>query len=375
MATTEQRTGFRLPWAAEPRIEAAVDEPAPSPAANVPAEASAATAVEATTEASTDPGAEAPTQDHAAGPVTSRRANPLVAGLVRAMRDASQTARDESLARFAETAKARVEGIHAESADATAAIRRQSDADIAGIRDWSKAEMARIREETEERIAARRRRLEQEVDEHAARLEHHIELVQAAVATFEAEMEGFFKALLAEEDPARLAGFAEQLPEPPTLEDNGQLDDWSPARTLDSSNAAAAEADFLADLGDTSTEAAASGATETIAVGDLDVVERLATFTDPATDRDPATSTRISVVGLVSVARIAGFKRAIGRAPGVSGVSVASGPNGDFVFTVRHAASADLRTLIPDLDGYAATITNDADGVLSVSASEPGETS
>lgn len=305
----------------------------------------------------------------------ARRDNPLVAGLVRAMRDAAQAAKDESLARFAEVAKARVEGITTDSADAAADIRRQSEADIAGIREWSKAEMARIREETEERIADRKRRLELEIDEHAARVEHRIVLVQDAVATFEAEMERFFTALLAEDDPARLAGFAEQLPEPPTLEFDASVDAWTPARTLDDDDAAAAEADFLIgaeEAADATTSLKTGLAT---ADADLDVVERLATFTDPAVVREEPETTRLSVVGLISVASIAGFKRALGRAPGVTAVSVASGPGGDFVFTVQHLASTDLRTLIPELGGYAASITGDADGVLSVAASEPGEAS
>ena len=82
-------------------------------------------------------------------------------------------------------------------------------------------------------------------------------------------------------------------------------------------------------------------------------------------------ATRLSVVGLISVASIAGFKRALGRMPGVSGVSVSSGPTGDFVFTVQHAAGSDLRNVIPELEGFKATITADVDGVLSVTASDP----
>ena len=410
MATTEQRSGFRLPWAAEARLDTAMAETtaepsgdipdasldAPTPEASVTQDSGTAT-VESSSTAwpSNDEtlhvepeGVELPEAyvARSATPPKSRRDNPLVAGLVRAMRDAAQAAKDESLTRFAEVAKSRVEGIHAESADAAAEIRRQSEQDIAGIREWSKAEMARIREETEERIADRKRRLESEVDDHAARVEHRIELAQGAVATFEAEMERFYTALLAEEDPARLAGFAEQLPEPPTLEDDGQLEAWQPPRTLDADNAAAAEAAFLADIEVTDVEANATadeaddGAdTETMTaedhlqLDDAHVVERLAAFTDPAAAREATTTTNLSVVGLISVASIASFKRALGRTQGVTGVSVSSGPNGDFVFAVQHLPSVDLRTLIPELERFSAKVTGDADGVLTVSASEPAE--
>ena len=445
MASTEQRSGFRLPWASEPRINAASDGadaghseasieadtteatvskdngtatidprsmPWPTPdgandqateaaeaASEEATEATAATETPETTEASeamdpTEAAAPAPIS-----PVKSRRDNPLVAGLVRAMRDAAQTARQDSLTRFAETAKARVEGIHTESAEAAAAIRRQSDQDIIGIRDWSKSEMARVREETEGQIAERRRQVEIEVERHAAGVDHRIKLVEAAVARFESDMDGFFKTLLAEEDPTKLAGYAEQVPEPPTFEDD-DLGTWTPEVTLGSGDAAAAEEDFLAGLRDavvedTSTEDSetpvASGdgsADESLAddgsgtdaesdlpaLDDQDVVDRLAKFTDPASGRDELTTTRLSVVGLVSVASIAGFKRALSRAAGVRTVNVASGPGGDFVFTVQHAAATDFRTLIPELDGFAASITGDADGVLTVSATEPAGT-
>ncbi len=456
MATTEQRTGFRLPWATEPRSDAAPEADADYSDPTVAIRAALlateghgaeqlATHKTAGAKATTDPANEAitaeatVTQDTAtptidprlaalsgmddaptldsngaapaepAAPAApkARRDNPLVAGLVRAMREAAQTARDEALAKLAEEAKARIETIHAESAEAATLIRKQSEEDVAGIRDWSKAEMARIREETEERIAGRRRRLELEVDDHAALVAHRIERVQAAATTFEGEMDRFFKALLAEEDAARLAGFAVQLPEPPSLEDVAVNDGWTPSRTLDSGDAAAAEAAALADLDDDELSEPAAAATvdpetadaEEIAKaafvdlppgydpdidsdgaddadtdtdsGDSDVVQRLATFTGPAVGDEDSTSSRITVVGLVSVASIAGFKRAIGRLPGVTGVAVSSGPSGDFVFTIQHAASVDLRALIPALDGFTATVTGDADGVLSVSATEP----
>jgi flagellar hook-length control protein FliK len=499
MATTEQKTGFRLPWASEPRINTLADgaDPEPPEASTEPTitedtvTQDSGTATfdprsmpwptmngnpETDPEVTTEAPAPEPTPPVAPAAAKARRDNPLVAGLVRAMRDAAQSAQAEALARFAEAAKARIESIHADSGETAAAIRHQTDQDIAGIREWSKAEMARIREETDERIADRKRKLELEVDDHAARVEHRIELVKNAVTTFESEMESFFKALLAEEDPAKLAGFAEQLPEPPALDDESQFGNWVPTRTLDADNAAAAEAELMADLqvtdadaaddgtaediesidpdvligtadavatdGETETETAQAVAAEAVAEtetpeavaaeaetetpeavaaeavaeteteaepvmveavasepeaeatstevaeataepvsetpaadGDDAAIERLATFTDPASGREARISTRLSVVGLVSVASIAGFKRAVSRAPGVSGVSVASGPNGDFIFTVQHAASTDLRTVVPELDGFAASITGDADGVLTVSASEPAAAS
>ena len=283
MATTEQRTGFRLPWASEPRSEPvgggageAVEggseigatssadpgtgqDPGPAhavePAAHTPLpEATVSTDPGTATVdprslpwpsadgsrpgTAHDPDSGRPPASHAdiAAPAPRRRDNPLVAGLVRAMRDAALAAREETTAHFADDAKGRVEAVRAAAAAEVTAARRIADEDIAAVREWSKAEMARIRDETEQRIAGRRRRLELELEDHAARVERRVERVQQSIASFEAAMTGFFERLLAEEDPARLAGLAEQMPEPPGLD---VFDDetWA-SSTLDSAGAA-----------------------------------------------------------------------------------------------------------------------------------------
>jgi hypothetical protein len=105
--------------------------------------------------------------------------------------------------------------------------------------------------------------------------------------------------------------------------------------------------------------------------GDADVVRRLAAFTGPATTLPEAAVSRLAVVGLVSVASIAGFKRALAKTHGVRSVSVASGPNGDFVFAVSHDPDTDLRSAVPTLEGFAALVTGDADGVIVVTATDP----
>jgi hypothetical protein len=421
MTTTEQRTGFRLPWAPEPTIkpvERAVDDhpqadPEIRPEAHAETEGPQAVEHHSGEDPFIDPtSAEAPVTDEPAlatidprlapwpsadeghssvvgdqhapeteavrstpfEPAPRRRENLLVTGLVRAMRDAALAARGETSARYADEAKARVETIQAEAADEAARIRRAADEAIAGIRDWSKAEMARIKEETEQRITDRRRHLESEVEEHEARTEHKIKRVEEAVASFGATMDVFFERLLIEEDPSRLAGLAEQLPEPPTLE---SVDDetWVPF-TLDADDAAAAETEAMSGLTDLGDESELTDPYETTGpqddVADSEVVERLARFTGPPAGGETAEAvTRLSVTGLVSVAAIAGFKRTLGKQPGVNAVAVASGPTGDFVFTVRHAGTTDLRTVVAALEGFEATITSETDDLLSVTASDP----
>ena len=79
----------------------------------------------------------------------------------------------------------------------------------------------------------------------------------------------------------------------------------------------------------------------------------------------------VAVVGLVSVASIATFKRSLGRVPGVSTIGVASGPDGEFVFTVSHDAGIGLGDAIVALPGFEARVTAEASGNLEVTAHDP----
>jgi hypothetical protein len=85
----------------------------------------------------------------------------------------------------------------------------------------------------------------------------------------------------------------------------------------------------------------------------------------------PVESTQVVVVGLVSVASIATFKRQLGRLPGVKNVGVSSGPDGEFIFTVGHGTDTSLSTLIPTLPAFQARVVNEREGVLNVSAHDP----
>ncbi len=82
-------------------------------------------------------------------------------------------------------------------------------------------------------------------------------------------------------------------------------------------------------------------------------------------------STRVVVVGLVSVASIAGFKRHLGRVTGVQSVGVSSGPDGEFVFMVTHAPEITLRDAIATLPGFSARVTGETSEGISVTAHDP----
>ncbi len=254
MATTDTRTGFRLPWSSEektaarradetPSDDAPTTESATAAAPDATAEAptdwpATAEAVESTVVGGTDlsfatPSIADPEQSVEDTSVQSiappapparptgtavKKPTKFLADLTRAMQAAAETNRSATLEQLQADAKAFIEQVHARSADGSAELRRQADDDIVSIRDWSKAELARIREQTEAKISTRKADLEHEIEAHAARIEREIERVQGRVAVFEAEMERFFERLLQEDDPTEFATMAQNLPEPPPFD-------------------------------------------------------------------------------------------------------------------------------------------------------------
>ncbi|HET9756255.1 MAG TPA: hypothetical protein VFP66_07120 [Candidatus Limnocylindrales bacterium] len=228
MASTDAKSGFRLPWSTD-RTES--DEQADASQAEQPAVDQSQPQSESETptmiETAPTPSNEAvqeesavPNQATGATPAAAptRKANKFMADLTKAMQVAAEAARADTLERFSAEAKAHIESIHASTSDESTELRKKADDDIAAIREWSKAEIARIREETDERVTHRKEKLEREIEAHAAEIEGRIERVQARVASFEAEMAMFFERLLAEDDPTRFAAMAETLPEPPPFD-------------------------------------------------------------------------------------------------------------------------------------------------------------
>jgi len=405
---------------------------AEAPEAEAPAEGSTVAEQSNADEASTPP-EEPETSDmiDATATTSTRKPTKFMAELSRAMQTAVETSRDETMARLAADAKSVVEEIHAASAGEAAELRRHADDDVAAVREWSKAEIARIREETEARIALRKTALDGEMDQHGLVVESRVQQVGATVAAFEAEMAAFFERLSTEQDPTRIAAMAERMPEPPDLagvaaaivepmtpsfDSSDMLIGDTPAAEGDGSemtdNEATAETEETleaetgeADSGETETETGEAETAEAEAsMPDFAAAEaEAATFTGdveddaseasepapaPTSDHESAAAalaataddsppqgeratTRVMVTGLVSVASIATFKRSLGRVPGVSTIGVASGPDGEFVFTVSHDSGVALGDAIVALPGFEARVTSESSGALEVAAHDP----
>ncbi len=427
--TSTTKRGFHLPWSGESRgpIEAAdasdqTDERKPAADRGAPKEAATAvsnpqmswpdvdragSSTHSASDSTLPPVRPAVVVDGTDGttpasPRGSRRDNPLVVGLVRAMRDAARATREETAARMRAEATARMDEIRAGSAAEAIELRKRADDDAIGIREWSKAEIARIRDEAEKRVAERRAQLTRQTEAHATEIERLVEQVQDVATTFEAEMDQFFEVLLAEEDPARLATLAEQVPDAPMFSDlpslkrlpaaratgaNGAAKPKAPAgraagpraatseadateARLEPDAAAAAEAEAIADLDPVSTEAEDLSPEEMVGLlgidtgspDDLAAADRLA---------DGDWQTRVVVTGLTSVAGISTFKGALGRVAGVTTVSVSTGADDDFVFDVAHTTTTDLRRAVAAFAGFDAHMTLDDGDVISFTVAGP----
>ena len=269
MATTDTRTGFRLPWStdraasreasAETVEELAAGAPKSdvadgAPSALDPVEASPqdaagdgvqgqedspvtilapdmapvhaqaeppAPAHESGGTADPDAAPEPALTDTSAG-LSQRRPTKFLADLTRAMQAAAEQARAATLEQFRGEGTAVIEQIRARSASGATELRRHADDDVATVKEWSKAEIARIRDETEQRVTMRREQLEGQLERHAALVEHEVEKIRGRLSAFETEMGQFFDELVGEDDPAVFAARAANLPEPPSFDDVDQ---------------------------------------------------------------------------------------------------------------------------------------------------------
>ena len=372
-----------------------------------------------------EPAAEQPATS--ARPGSTRRPAKFLAELTKAMQLAAQAERDETLAQYRAEATSFIEQLHARSSEQAAECRRRADDDLAAIRDWSKAEIARIREETERRMSDRKAGLEEELAAHAARIERAMARIQARVEAYEREMDAFFERLQALEDPTTFAALAASLPESPPFDVDLATDELA-ADELVIPATVAAEPDVAAativaepieavaepaaagpepvaipfagrrssdvdtfgariaafgltpDAAAAEAPAAASDADDEAGVAALDdeaLAARLASLVPSGPDPfRPApgpstTTTKVVVVGLVSVASIASFKRHLARVPGVQSVGVSSGPDGEFVFTAVHREDVSIHDVVPTLPGFQARVSSAGEGIVRVTARDP----
>jgi hypothetical protein len=294
----------------------------------------------------------------------ARHPNRFLADLTQAMRSTAETARQATIDQCQADAKAYVEKLHARTDDEAASLRKGAEADVSAIRDWSKAEVERIRVETEQRIARRRELLEQELQEYNSAIELEIERVQKRVSGFEEEVAQFFEQLLQEADPTVFASMAAQMPDSPTF---AEADRGTLATEIKARREKIMRSEDL--LGGEAEEGVTPAPEPAVEVAEPEAA--VVAEPPPAPKPEVPESTQVIVVGLVSVASIATFKRQLGRLPGVKNVGVSSGPDGEFIFTVGHGPDISLGSLIQTLPNFQARVVSEQEGVLNVSAHDP----
>jgi hypothetical protein len=186
---------------------------------------------------------------------------------------------------------------------------------------------------------------------------------EAAFAAIQAAAEAAASAEVAADAAARAEAVADVAIEIiGNHEEEGEADPRFAALGL-STDYDAAEAEAFA--------AAGSSDEEIPEVSNEAIEARLAGLGKSKGNADGATSTQVVVVGLVSVASIASFKRHLGRVSGVNSVGVSSGPDGEFVFAVSHNADVSLKDVIPSLPSFQARVTSSSDGAVHVTAHDP----
>ena len=145
----------------------------------------------------------------------------FLAELARAM----QTTAAAEQARNAETTEQRrqthIDAIRAREALEAEDLRELAKEDVKGIDAWSDGEIKRIKLERERRIAARREQLQVRLEEHRSVVSREVDAVEAAIASYRADIELYFRRLESETDPVAIATMARTRPQFPELEQIG----------------------------------------------------------------------------------------------------------------------------------------------------------
>jgi hypothetical protein len=340
-----------------------------------------------------------------------RHPNRFLADLMVTMRSAAETARRETLEQCRTDAEVYTREIHVRSEERAASMRATADTDVEAIREWSRLEMERIRVETESRIAARGAALDSELGGVDSTVAVEIARVDSLVRDFERDVAEFCDRLLNEPDPATFASMAAQMPDVPLFEPEAEAV-AEPASGPEPEAIVAIVADpepgsepepeqqsvaipievfpatmSLAAPRPEPMRAGAPTPADAVPPTVTPVATAVATPDEPELDEDrigarlagirgaaaavARESTQVVVVGLVSVASIATFKRQLSRLQGIRSVAVSSGPDGEFVFTVGHSRDTSLADLIPAMPGFQARVVSQRDGVLDISAHDP----
>lgn len=167
----------------------------------------------------------------------------FLAELARAMQSTASAEQARNSEATEQRRQSHIDSIRAREAIEAEELRELAKEDVKGIDDWSDGEIKRIKLERERRIAARREQLQIRLEEHRTVVAQEVDAVEAAVASYRADTEQYFRRLESETDPVAIAKQAGTRPPFPVLELIGPNDiPATEARYTPTETAAPAEA-------------------------------------------------------------------------------------------------------------------------------------
>jgi len=192
------------PLDAQPEVADADPEEAVDDATEAAEDAAPAEAVDDPAEAAQDA---APADDGSA----------FLADLARAMQQTATVERNRIHDDIERRRAAHIETIRARRQAGEASIQELAAADLKAIDDWAQDEHQRINLERKERATALQEDLDASLAEHASRIDTEIEGVEAAIAEYRTDVDGYFASMSAAADPVEIAQQAARRPVFPDL--------------------------------------------------------------------------------------------------------------------------------------------------------------
>jgi hypothetical protein len=150
-------------------------------------------------------------------PVPADEGSLFVAELVRSMRATASLERAKIAEDTERKRQAHIGLVRAREASEADRMRELAGEDMKAIEDWAEGETKRIQLERERRASELHQDLETSLAEHRSKIDREIETAEAAIATYQAEVDAFFARLDRETDLIVIARQAALRPVFPTL--------------------------------------------------------------------------------------------------------------------------------------------------------------
>jgi len=252
---------------------------------------------------------------------------PLLRGLLEAMRDVAERTRQSSLTAAREEAERAIQDAQTHTTTAGTELRERAAADMESARAELAAEIEKLRADGEQRLVARQARLAREEAALRSADEFDVAQVRQRLTDYEHSLASFFTELEGVVDPAAFVSIAQRLPPAPRF--GTGLASPPPAAMVP--QATPPDQVLVPSV-----------------VGPMPVEEPGAEVASIA----PAVlaTTAVAVAGHDSFGAITALKQALAGIDGVRDVRLGLAEGGEFVLTARHDPQIDVRVALEALD-------------------------